>query len=653
MAVSAYRTPEDAAEHILSRLGKRVTLGLPLGIGKANHIANALYARAEADSSIALTIFSAVSLGVPEPLAGADLKARFIAPLIGRINQGHEPLLYAKAQAAGALPRNISVHEFFLPAGAHLGNPDVQQAYLSANYTHVVSVLLDAGVNVLAPLVSPSGEAHSSTSYSLSSNTDLVLDFLSRLDERTGAGPFLLTGQANRQLPYMRGPGEVETARFDGVLDTPETQFDLFSVPRQPVTLMDYATALHCAAMIPDGGTLQIGIGSFSDALTQALLVRHREAATFEKIVDGLVIQPSDLQAHRGRFETGLYASSEMLVEGLVTLMKAGVIARPANAAVDDPDLAALGAPEDAQALIHAGFFLGAGSFYRRLREMPEVERDRIRMMPISFVNDLFGSEALKRAQRRDARFINNGLMATLLGAVVSDGLEDGRVISGVGGQYNFVAQAHELKGARSILTVRATRGYGSRMTSNVVWNYGHVTIPRHLRDVVVTEYGAADLRGKSDRDCIAAMLNVADSRFQDDLLTQAKKARKIEASYRIPDSFRGNSPEQIADTLGPAQARGDLPMFPLGTEMTATEQRLVPALQHLAANEQDRLSLLRGAYDAWRGEAASAEERDALARLDLASPEPWRDRLMHYAVLWALRETASDAAAITAPDAD
>ncbi|MEL7544859.1 MAG: acetyl-CoA hydrolase, partial [Pseudomonadota bacterium] len=284
MTGAIYQSPEEAAEQILSRLGKRVTLGLPLGIGKANHIANALYARAEADPSIALTIFSAVSLGVPELVAGSDLKARFIGPLIARINAGHEPLLYAKAQAASALPRNISVHEFFLPAGSHLGNPDVQQAYLSANYTHVVSVLLDAGVNVLAPLVAPSGDVGQSATYSLSSNTDLVLDFLSRLDERTGGGPFFLAGQANRQLPYMRGPGELDAARFDGMLDTPQTQFDLFSVPRQPVTLTDYATALHCAAMIPDGGTLQIGIGSFSDALTQALLLRHDTSDAFDEL---------------------------------------------------------------------------------------------------------------------------------------------------------------------------------------------------------------------------------------------------------------------------------------------------------------------------------------------------------------------------------
>ena len=82
----------------------------------------------------------------------------------------------------------------------------------------------------------------------------------------------------------------------------------------------------------------------------------------------------------------------------------------------------------------------------------------RIQMMPVSFTNELYDDEAAKRRARVDARFVNNAMMATLMGAVISDGLENGQVVSGVGGQYNFVAQAFALQGARSILTVEATR---------------------------------------------------------------------------------------------------------------------------------------------------------------------------------------------------
>ena len=74
-------------------------------------------------------------------------------------------------------------------------------------------------------------------------------------------------------------------------------------------------------------------------------------------------------------------------------------------------------------------------------------------MRGISFVNELYGHEwELKCAQRRYARFVNTTMMVTGLGAAVSDALEDGRVVSGVGGQYNFIAMAHALPEARSII---------------------------------------------------------------------------------------------------------------------------------------------------------------------------------------------------------
>src|ERR1700748_3545247 len=98
----------------------------------------------------------------------------------------------------------------------------------------------------------------------------------------------------------------------------------------------------------------------------------------------------------------------------------------------------------------------------------------RIQMMPVSFTNELYGDEENKRRARVDARFVNNAMLATLLGAVVSDGLDNGQVISGVGGQYNFVAQAFALPGARSMLTLEATRQAGARAESNIRWNYGH-----------------------------------------------------------------------------------------------------------------------------------------------------------------------------------
>jgi acyl-CoA hydrolase len=260
---------------------------------------------------------------------------------------------------------------------------------------------------------------------------------------------------------------------------------------------------------------------------------------------------------------------------------------------------------------------LGSRAFYRALREMPEAELAKLRMGPVSFVNELYGDEAAKRRARVKARFVNNAMMATLLGAVISDALDNGQVVSGVGGQYNFVAQGFALADARSIIVLRATRTAQRRTTSTILWNYGHTTIPRHLRDVVATEYGIADLRGKTDRDVIAAMLAIADSRFQDELLRRAKDAGKIEKTFELPAACRDNTPERIARALG--EVRELLSPFPFGSDFTATEERLIPALELLRAAPPIRLVglLARGLF----ASAPAKDVHDCLARMGLAHP--------------------------------
>jgi hypothetical protein len=159
----------------------------------------------------------------------------------------------------------------------------------------------------------------------------------------------------------------------------------------------------------------------------------------------------------------------------------------------------------------------------------------------------------------------------------------------------------------------------GGKLVSNILWSYGHETIPRHLRDIVVTEYGVADLRGKSDRDVIAAMLSVADARFQPGLLKQAKDAGKIESTFEIPEAHRNNTPARIAAALAGAHARGLLPAFPFGTDFTDVEQRLLPVLQSLKSAPPWRLflSALRGFLAA----APTDEDVACLARLGLENP--------------------------------
>jgi acyl-CoA hydrolase len=136
-------------------------------------------------------------------------------------------------------------------------------------------------------------------------------------------------------------------------------------------------------------------------------------------------------------------------------------------------------------------------------------------------------------------------MKVSLLGAASSDTLPNGRVVSGVGGQYNFVAMANELPDGRSLLLVRSTRHDGGELRSNVVWNSEQVTIPRHVRDIFITEYGCADLRGKTDEECVIALLAVSDARFQDTLAAAAKRAGKLRADCGIPTRNRQNLPER------------------------------------------------------------------------------------------------------------
>lgn len=248
----------------------------------------------------------------------------------------------------------------------------------------------------------------------------------------------------------------------------------------------------------------------------------------------------------------------------------------------------ALGESLSGGRVLHGGFFMGSPQFYEGLREMDPDRRRKLAMTSVQFTNALYGEQPLKRRQRSHARFVNTGMKATVTGGVASDGTADGRVVSGVGGQFNFVNQAHELDGGRSIIMIRATRQSGGEPESNIVWNYGHITIPRHLRDIVVTEYGIADLRGKADAEVIGEMIRIADSRFQDDLIRKAKDAGKLPAEWELPDSARNNYPEQIEATLESYRERGVLPRYPYGSDLAVEERELAQALQGLQSRMAD-----------------------------------------------------------------
>lgn len=617
---------EALTDAVIAHVGKRIVLGLPLGLGKANSLANALFARAEADPSLSLTIFTALTLEVPAP--GSELAKRFFKPLQQRFFAGYPRLAYARALKDNNLPSNIKVHEFFLQPGNWLGNQRVQQDYVSLNYTHALPFLLDVGVNVVGQLIAPAKASpdDAAPGYSLSCNPDITVDLIDLC--HAGKLDCLIVGEVNSNLPFMQGAARRRGEDFDFILDSGQPAFGLFMPPQQPVTLTDHALALQVASLVADGGTLQIGIGSIGDAVAHALILRQQHNNVFRQCLHRLNVDREQLEPrldrHEEVFNTGLYGLSEMLAEGFLSLINAGVIKREVDGY-----------------LMHASFFMGSPHFYKTLTAIDDAIRQKIAMMPVSYVNELYGQEQAKRSGRVKARFINSCIIATLVGDVVSNGLESGQVISGVGGQYNFVAQAFALEDAHSIITLRSTRTRKGKVESNIHWSYGHVTIPRHLRDIVVTEYGVANLRGKSDAEVIAAMLSITDSRFQKELLRQAQHSGKIAADYQIPDAYQNNTPARISSALSVAQAEGHLNSYPLGGDFSPEEQQLVLALKNLNENAGSPLSLLSFMRRGWR-HSPDDNIKACLKRMELDNASTPKALLLRYLLIGALLRNQS-----------
>ena len=632
---------DDATEWLLTRTDGPLHVAGPLGLGKPHRLLNALYERVEADPSQRLHLYTALSLD--PPAAGEGLQARFLGPFLQRhFGDDFPRLAYVRALKRNALPAHIEVEEFYLQSGALLGSPQAQQRYASLNYTHVARALADRGVNAVLQKVArePGG-----TRLSLSCNTDLTFDTLDEIAARGLPRPVLIA-EVDPELPWLGGTAAVDPDFFDAVLTPPGPHPKLFGLPREPVTDADYAIGFHASTLVLDGGTLQIGIGALADALCHALALRHTDNATYRRVLHALGSPHADDTA-LAPFTDGLYGCTEMINEGFKRLVEVGVVKRRV---VDDAEVMsrinAGTATEDDHTIVardgeflHGAFYLGSPEFYGWLRDLPYPDRDGIGMKRVSEVNELYGgNETLERLQRRHARFFNTCMMATALGAAVSDALDDGRLVSGVGGQYNFVAMAHALPQAHSVLMLRSTRGAGDKAGSNVLWNYGHTTVPRHLRDVYVTEYGVADVRGRTDEDCIAAMTAITDTRFQAALIEAATRAGKLPRDFALPAVTAGNTPARLRSALAPLRREGTLPEYPLGSDFTPVEQRLARALGWLKGRTADRSVRLRTVLRALPGGATN--DHEAAERMSLQNPSGPGEIIESRLLALALRET-------------
>ncbi|MDO8267859.1 MAG: acetyl-CoA hydrolase/transferase C-terminal domain-containing protein [Moraxellaceae bacterium] len=684
---------DDCLDDVITRMGPRLVLGIPLGIGKPNPLVNALYARAKANPGLKLKILTALSL--EKPKASSDMESRFLDPFVARVFGNYPDLDYVQDRHKGQLPSNIDVIEFFLKSGDYLRNDYAQQNYMNSNYTHAARDMLIQGVNVLAQAVAVR-ERGGRTEYSLSCNPDVTLDALDLLKAKGQKAYVILV--VNHELPFMEGGAIIDEVMADAIVNDPACTHTVFSAPNMKVTQADYAIGMYVSTLVKDGGTLQIGIGSLGDAIAHALILRDRHNDAYATACRKMGAPEDNLAP----FRQGLYGCSEMFVNGFMALIDAGILRREVfddarlqqllnagklSSTIDENTLPALlearvinetlntddvkflkkfgifkeevtlhgnhllidgqqigntlnsaqvyaaiqqhclGTRLKGGVFMHGGFFLGPRDFYEKLHQLTPERRAGINMTRISYINQLYGHESLAAAQRKDTSFVNTCMMVTLLGAAVSDGLDSGKLVSGIGGQYNFVAQAHALPDARSILMLRATRQTNGETASNIVWNYAHNTIPRHLRDIVVTEYGIADLRGQTDSEIIKRLLAISDSRFQPELLAQARAAGKIEPSYEIPEALQHNLPETMKDRLASLNKENLLPDFPFGSDFTPEELAIIRILQRMKESAEHPLQLVKALV------TSMTENKEVpaawLERLQLDHPESLKEKVL------------------------
>ena len=320
----------EIVEEALRRVGKRVVLALPLGIGKPNLIANEFFRRARGDATLDLTIFTALSLR--KPTGSSPLEKAFIEPLAARVFGNYPDLDYLAAIRQNDVPPNVRIIEFFFEPGSQLNSAHAQSHYLCANYTHVARELLARGVNVIAHVVAKR-VVGGNTEISLGSNPDVTVDLLPEVAKLRAAGtPVVLLGQVHREMPFMLGAANLPAEDFDLLLDHSRYDYDLFAPPNPSLSTVDHAIGLHASSLVRDGGTLQIGIGELGDSIVYSLLLRHQQNEAWRRALMDAGTERSaalvDSVGGRAPFATGLFGATEMFVDQMLDLYRAGILRR-------------------------------------------------------------------------------------------------------------------------------------------------------------------------------------------------------------------------------------------------------------------------------------------------------------------------------------
>ncbi|BBF68918.1 acetyl-CoA hydrolase/transferase family protein [Sphingomonas bisphenolicum] len=277
-----------------------------------------------------------------------------------------------------------------------------------------------------------------------------------------------LVVEVNPAMPYVHGDCLIHVSDVAALV---EHHVPLCQTPSLPRNATDDAIGAIIAAMVEDGACLQMGIGAVPDAVCAALMSHRR-----------------------------LGIHTELLSPGLVSLIQAGVVDNSAKS-------------------LHPGksvftFAMGDQPLYDFLHDNPTLDA-----RPVEYVN------APHVIAQNDAMLsVNATLQLDLSGACNSE-FVNGRQYSGTGGQLDFVRGAYASKGGRSIIACHATAAKGT-ISRIVPWLDGPVTTPRTDTHIIVTEFGSADMKGKSLADRARALIAIAHPAFRDDLERAARERR-------------------------------------------------------------------------------------------------------------------------------
>ena len=274
--------------------------------------------------------------------------------------------------------------------------------------------------------------------------------------------------QVNQFMPRTLGDSFVHVSELDIIVPFDEP---LIELGKPKISEVEENIGRHVAELVPDGATLQLGIGAIPDAVLRFLTNKN------------------DLGIH-----------SEMFSDGVVDLYETGVINNKAKT-------------------LHPGkmlvtFLMGTRALYDFVHDNPVVE-----MHSVDYTNNPY---IIGQNERLTA--INSALQVDLCGQVCADSIGY-RQFSAVGGQVDFVRGARLSRGGKSIIALPSTAAGGkiSRIALHLDEGAG-VTTSRNDVDYVVTEYGIAGLRGKTVRQRANALIEIAHPQFREELRSQAKK---------------------------------------------------------------------------------------------------------------------------------